>query len=156
MDCKERLEKYLSDHDVPFKVLRHPPAYTMQEVAAALHVSGHQVAKVVMVTADKEFAMFVLPAPYRLNLEKARDALGAKKVKLAKEDEFAHLFPDCTTGAMPPFGNLYGLPVFVDQALEKQSSIVFRIGTHGQTMKIAYEPFGILVRPTVGEFAWRS
>jgi Ala-tRNA(Pro) deacylase len=155
MKCRERMEQYLRENGVGFEVMAHSQAFTMQEVAAALHVPGNQVAKVVIVCADEDKAMLVLPAPYRLNIEKARALLGAQKARLAKEDEFADLFPDCATGAMPPFGNLYDVPVYVDQSLAEESDIVFRIGTHRETMKVAYADFARLVQPTVGEFAWQ-
>jgi len=155
MKCRERMEQYLRENGVGFEVMVHSQAFTMQEVAAALHVPGNQVAKVVIVCADDEKAMLVLPAPYRLNIEKARALLGVKKARLAKEDEFADLFPDCATGAMPPFGNLYDVPVYVDQALAEESDIVFRIGTHRESMKVAYADFARLVQPTVGDFAWQ-
>jgi Ala-tRNA(Pro) deacylase len=154
MKCKERLEQYLRENDVPFEVMTHPQRYTMQEVAAALHVSGKQVAKVVMVKADGEMVMLVLPAPYRLHFAKVRTMLGVKKVKLAKEGEFDGLFPDCAPGAMPPFGNLYDVPVHVDQTLTEQQSVVFRIGTHQETMRIAYADLARLAQPTVGEFSY--
>ena len=93
------------------------------------------------------------PAPFRLNTTTARDLLAVKKVRLAKEEEFSDLFPDCATGAMPPFGNLYDVPVYVDQSLAEESNIVFRIGTHRETMKVAYADFSRLAQPTVGEFA---
>jgi len=149
------MEQYLRENGVGFEVMVHSQAFTMQEVAAALHVPGNQVAKVVIVCSDDKKAMLVLPAPYRLNIEKARALLGAKKARLAKEDEFADLFPDCATGAMPPFGNLYDVPVYVDQALAGESDIVFRIGTHRESMKVAYADFARLVEPTVGDFAWQ-
>jgi Ala-tRNA(Pro) deacylase len=155
MKCRERMEQYLRENGVGFEVMTHSQAFTMQEVAAALHVPGDQVAKVVIVCAADEMAMLVLPAPYRLNIEKARALLGVEDAHLAKEKEFAALFPDCATGAMPPFGNLYDVPVYVDQTLAAQPDIVFRIGTHRETMKIAYADFGRLVEPTVGEFAWQ-
>ena len=154
MKCKERLEQYLRENGVPFEIMTHARSYTMQEVAAALHVSGKQVAKVVMVKADERMVMLVLPAPYRLNFGKVRIVLEAKQVRLAEEGEFADLFPDCAPGAMPPFGNLYGLPVCVDRALSGKESVVFRIGTHRQTMRIAYADLARLARPTVHEFAY--
>lgn len=153
MKCRERLEQYLRENGVGFEVMTHSQAFTMQEVAAALHVPGKQVAKVVIVRADEEMAMLVLPAPCRLNTAKARGLLGVKKVHLAKEKEFADLFPDCAIGAMPPFGNLYDVPVYVDQSLAEESDIVFRVGTHREVMKVAYADFSRLARPTVGEFA---
>jgi len=154
MKCRERLEGYLRENGVPFEVMTHGQAYTMQEVAAALHVSGKQVAKVVIVKADGEMAMLVMPAHYRLNLAKARALLGAKKVSLAREEEFTALFPDCAPGAMPPFGNLYDVPVYVDRALAEQAEVIFRVGTHQHTMKVAYDDFARLAQPTMGEFAY--
>jgi Ala-tRNA(Pro) deacylase len=154
MKCRERLEGYLRENGVPFEVMTHGQAYTMQEVAAALHVSGKQVAKVVIVKADGEMAMLVMPAPYRLNLAKARALLGAKKVSLAREEEFTALFPDCAPGAMPPFGNLYDVPVYVDRALAERAEVIFRVGTHQHTMKVAYDDFARLAQPKMGEFAY--
>lgn len=156
MECKERLEEYLRENKVPYETLTHAEVYTMQEVAAALHVPGMQVAKVVMVKADGKMAMLVVPAPSRLNFAQVRELLGAKKVSLAKEEDFAGLFPDCMTGAMPPFGNLYDLPLYVDQASAEQENIVFRVGTHRDTMKVAYQDYARVAEPTVGEFAWRE
>jgi Ala-tRNA(Pro) deacylase len=149
------MEKYLRENGVGFEVKTHEQAFTMQEVAAALHVPGNQVAKVVIVCADKEKVMLVLPAPYRMNVDLVRDLVGAKKIRLAKEEEFADLFPDCATGAMPPFGNLYGVPVYVDRSMAEEPDMVFRIGTHRETMKIAYADFVRLAQPVVGDFSWQ-
>mgnify|MGYP001822491612 FL=1 len=155
MKCRERMEKYLRENGVGFQVETHDQAFTMQEVAAALHVPGNQVAKVVIVCADKEKVMLVLPAPYRMNVDLVRDMVDAKKVRLAKEEEFVDLFPDCATGAMPPFGNLYGVPVYVDRSMAEEPDMVFRIGTHRETMKIAYNDFVRLAQPVVGDFSWQ-
>ena len=155
MKCRERMEKYLRENGVSFQVETHDQAFTMQEVAAALHVPGNQVAKVVIVCADQNKVMLVLPAPYRMNVDLVRDLVGAKTVRLAKEEEFADLFPDCATGAMPPFGNLYGVPVYVDRSMAEEPDMVFRIGTHRETMKIAYADFARLAQPVVGDFSWQ-
>lgn len=152
MKCRERMEQYLRENGVPFEVMAHSEAYTMQEVAAALHVPGKQVAKVVMVKANGKMIMLVIPSPYRLDFAKVRALLGAKKVSLAKEQDFADLFPDCAIGAMPPFGNLYDVPVYVDRALAEEPNIVFRVGTHRHTMKLAYADFARLAQPEVSEF----
>jgi Ala-tRNA(Pro) deacylase len=149
------MEKLLRERGVDFEVKTHEQAFTMQEVAAALHVPGNQVAKVVIVCADKDKVMLVLPAPYRMNVDLVRDLVGAKKIRLAKEEEFADLFPDCATGAMPPFGNLYGVPVYVDRSMAEEPDMVFRIGTHRETMKIAYADFARLAQPVVGDFSWQ-
>jgi Ala-tRNA(Pro) deacylase len=153
MKCRERIEQYLRENGVPFEVMTHPEVFTMQEVAAALHVPGGQVAKVVMVRSDGDMTMLVVPAPYRLDLAKVRGLLGVKRVSLAREEDFEGLFPDCETGAMPPFGNLYDIPVYVDQALAEEENVVFRVGTHQETIKIAYADYARLAHPTVGEFA---
>ena len=155
MKCRERMEKYLRENGVGFEVKTHEQAFTMQEVAAALHVPGNQVAKVVIVCAGKDKVMLVLPAPYRMNVDLVRDLVGAKKIRLAKEEEFTDLFPDCATGAMPPFGNLYDLPVYVDRSMAEESDMVFRIGTHRETMRIAYADFVRLAQPVVGDFSWQ-
>ena len=152
MKCRERMEQYLREHGVSFEVLPHRQVFTMQQVAAELSIPGRRVAKVVMVKADGKPIMLVASAPHRLDFTRVRPMLKAKKVRLAKEDEFADLFPDCATGAMPPFGNLYDVPVYVDRSLAEEQSIVFRIGTHKQVMKVAYADFDRLVQPTVGDF----
>ncbi len=154
MECRERLEQYLSENGMPFAVMAHDLAYTMQEVAATLHISGKQMAKVVIVKAGKALVMFVIPAASRLNLAQVREELGTKNARLAKESEFAGTFPDCAPGAMPPFGNLYDVPVYVDQELAQVEEIVFRVGTHEEVMKVAYADFRRLAQPIVGAFAY--
>ena len=152
MDCKERIVKYLREHNVPFEVHTHPGAYTAQEVAATLHVSGHQLAKVVMVWADENMAMLVVPASSRVNLSATAKLLQAKKVRLATEGEFSQHFPDCLVGAMPPFGNLYDLPVYVDRALTEHPEIIFRVGTYTESMRTSYAGFEQLAQPVAGDF----
>jgi Ala-tRNA(Pro) deacylase len=153
MTCKARLEKYFRENGVPFQSMTHPVVYTAQEMAAAQHVSGHQVAKTVIGRVGKQLVMLVLPASCRVNLDKLPAVLGSESVDLAKEPEFRHLFPDCEVGAMPPFGNLYNLPVYVDRSLSAVREIVFRAGTHQDTMKIAYADFVRLANPIVADFA---
>lgn len=153
MTCRERLELLLVKQGVKFEVTAHPLAYTAQEVATVEHVSGYDVAKVVMAAVDDRLVMLVLPAPHRVDLEKVKRGLGATTARLAREDEFAKLFPDCDLGAMPPFGNLYGIPVYVDRTLTHDPKIVFNAGSHRETMTIAYADFERVVRPEVIEFA---
>jgi Ala-tRNA(Pro) deacylase len=153
MTCKERMEKYLRDNGVSFQSMTHPEVYTAQERAAAQHVPGKQLAKVVMALADGEMVMLVLPASYRVNFTRLAAFLGAKKVRLAKEEEFGDIFPDCDLGAMPPFGNLYEVPVYADGAFDDDGDLVFQVGTHRDTMKIRYADFARLAQPKVGEFA---
>jgi Ala-tRNA(Pro) deacylase len=156
VDCKDRLEAYLREKRVPFEVRHHPRAITAQEVAASEHVPGKMLAKTVMVLADGKMVMLALPAPYRVDMEKAGAALGAGEVRLAQEEEFEGAFPDCEVGAMPPFGNLYDLPVYVEETLTEDEIIVFRAGTHTDTMSVRYADFERLVQPTVAEIARRE
>src|SRR5215211_3763688 len=117
MNCKERLESYLRDNRVSFEIHHHPTAFTTQAVAASEHTPGRMVDQVVMVLADGELVMLAMPASYQADLDRLGEVLAASEVRLAHEEEFAPPFPDCEVGAMPPFGNLYDLPVYVDEAL---------------------------------------
>lgn len=148
MGCKEDLEAYLREQQVPYQLQHHPVAYTAQEVAASEHVPGRLMAKVVMLVADGKTVMAVLPAPFQVDLDRAGGHLGAADVRLAREDEFAALFPGCEIGAMPPFGNLYGIPVYVDTALAEDETIVVQAGTHTDTISLRYADFQRVVRPT--------
>lgn len=155
MTCKERLEAYLRENGVPYQSQHHARAITAQEVAATEHVPGRMFAKTVIVLPADEanMVMLVLPAPYHVNPLKAAEALGANDVHLAGEERFADAFPDCDVGAMPPFGNLYDVPVYTDITLVEDETIVFRAGTHTDTMSVSYADFEKLVRPTVADFA---
>jgi Ala-tRNA(Pro) deacylase len=155
MHCRERLERMLVEAGVPFRVQPHPLAYTAQEIAAATGVTGYRVAKVVMAKADDRLVMLVLPAVHRVDLVRLKEQLGAGTVRLAEEDEFAGVFPDCEVGAMPPFGHLYGVPVYVDRTLTEDPEIVFNAGTHREAMIIAYQDWARLVRPQVLDFVAR-
>ena len=156
MNCKDRLEDYLRENAVPFEVQHHTRVVTAQEVAATEHIPGEMLAKTVIVLADGEMVMLALAAPYQVDLEKAGESLGAKEVRLAEEGEFENAFPDCEVGAMPPFGNLYDLPVYVEEALAEDETIFFRAGTHTDTMSVKYTDFERLVEPTIVEFAHRD
>ena len=152
MDGRDRLESHLRENGVAFEVQEHPTAYTAQKIAASEHVPGRMFAKVVMASTDGDLVMLVLPAPSVVDVAKLSEVLG-KQVRLASESEFASAFPDCQAGAMPPFGNLYDVPVYVDQALGQNERIVFQAGTHTVTMSVAYADFERLARPTVAEIA---
>jgi Ala-tRNA(Pro) deacylase len=151
--CMDRLEHYLRANEVPYQLHHHPLAYTAQEVAASEHVPGRELAKTVVAFADGRTVMLVLPASYLVEVNKLPGVLHAKEARLAEEREFVATFPDCEAGAMPPFGNLYGLDVYVDQALAEDESIVFRAGTHTDTMRVAYRDFVRLVHPTTATIA---
>jgi len=149
MTCKEKLEAYLREQGVPFERQQHSIAFTAQEVAASEHLPGDIVAKVVMVFADGDMVMLVLPASHRADLTKVSAALAATEVWLADEHEFAEIFRDCDIGAMPPFGNLYGVPVYMDRILTEDETIVLQAGTHTDTIRMAYADYARLVNPKV-------
>lgn len=156
MTCLERLTQYLGENGVDFEHMTHPRAFTAQEVAAAQHVPGDSLAKVVMAFIAEKMVMLVLPATCQINFPKLRSALGVEEARLAKEREFADIFSDCEVGAMPPFGNLYEVPVYVDRLLANAEEIVFDAGTHGDTMKVRYADWERLVSPTTLDFAVRA
>jgi Ala-tRNA(Pro) deacylase len=153
MRGRERLEAYLREQGVRYEVTPHAEAYTAQEVAAAEHVPGRQFAKVVIAEADGKHVMLVLPASGRVDLVRLRAALGAKMARLAREDEFAAEFPDCEAGAMPPFGHLYGLPVYMDRSLADQPRLVFNACSHRETVALSTADYTRLATPAVMEFA---
>lgn len=152
MSIPRRLEVLLKEHDVPFKSLVHPEAYTAQEVAASMHVKGRELAKTVIVKTDGRFVMAVLPAHGLVDFQKLKEVLGQKDVRLASEDEFRALFPDCETGAEPPFGNLYSVDTLVDESLTRDEEIYFNAGTHYEAVEMRYRDFEELVRPRVADF----
>ena len=154
MRCKERLEAYLREHQVPFEEQKHARVFSAQKIAESEHVSNKEVAKVVIAFADNKMISLVLPASFQVDFDKAKRLLGAKEVWQAHESEFVATFPDCEVGTMPPFGNLYGLPVYVEKSLTEQEMIIFPVGTYTDTMSVKYSDFERLVQPTVGEFAW--
>jgi Ala-tRNA(Pro) deacylase len=150
MPILTKLKEFLDANGIRYRVQSHRPAFTAQEVAAAEHVPGREMAKVVMVRDGRDYLMVVLPAPYHVDLERLGKAAGRSDVHLATEAEFARLFPGCDPGAMPPFGNLYGLPVWVDESLTRDDEIVFNAGNHEQTVHMKYADFARLVRPKIG------
>lgn len=144
MSMAKRLKDFLNENNVDYDVERHRELFTAQEVAASEHITGYEFAKVVMLKADGEDLMAVVPAPYDVDTEKVK-SLGYKKVKLSEEEEFKDIFPDCETGAQPPFGNLYDLTFYVDEFLKDEDEIVFNSGTHTETVKISGNDFRNLI-----------
>jgi len=144
--------EYLKEQGVSFDLIPHEPAFTAQEVAAAEHVSGHLFAKTVIVECDGGACMLVLPASRHVDLKKAAAMVGGK-VRLAGEARMKELFPDCEIGAEPPFGSAYGVRTYVDQCMEGLESIVFRAGTHDQTVRMSFADYLRLESPQMGDFA---
>ncbi|MGB9753016.1 MAG: hypothetical protein C0183_10915 [Roseiflexus castenholzii] len=152
MTCLERLSAYLRDNRVSYTIHHHPTAYTASDVAAYEHVPPHTFAKVVMVFIDGRLAMLVVPADTRADLARLAEIIGAREICLADEREFASVFPDCEPGAMPPFGNLYNLPVYLDRDLAECAMITLQAGTHQDAITMRSEDFIRLVHPFIASF----
>ena len=153
MSILRELQEYLDTHQVKYQVLTHSIAYTAQEVAQTQHIPGKLMAKVVMVkTEDGTPIMLVLPATHKVDFARLQEVLGSR-AELAQEHEFRALFPNCKTGAEPPFGNLFNLDTVVDTALTKDEEIVFNAGSHWQTIKLRYDDYARLVHPRIAKFA---
>jgi Ala-tRNA(Pro) deacylase len=148
MEIPKRLIDCLDESKVHYEILHHPEAVTAQRTAQAEHVKGRHHAKVVMIKSGEQHLMMVLPADHQIDLEKVEKEIG-KTVSLDKEQEFKSLFPDCAIGAMPPFGNLYGLPTYVDEHLAEQEYIAFEAGTHTDAIKLSYRDYEKIVKPKV-------
>jgi len=149
----KRLIEFLDREKVKYVRISHSLAYTAQEIAATAHVPGKELAKTVVVKLDGKMAMGVVPASRRIDLERLRDVSGAREATLAAETEFKGLFPGCEVGAMPPFGNLYDMAVYVDGALAADDEIAFNAGSHTELVRMKYADFENLVKPKKGSFA---
>ncbi len=153
MALNERVRRVLEEQGVAYSVLPHREVFTAQEVAAASHVPGRELAKVLLLREEPaRYLMLVLPAPCKVDLAAVRAASGMRKLALASETEMQTLFPDCETGAMPPFGNLYGLPVYVDACFSTTEPFYFQAGNHHEVVRMAYGEYERLVKPVAGEF----
>ena len=149
----DKLKEYLDNHGVKYVVISHSLGYTAQEIAHTAHVPADQLAKTVIVKIDGKLCMAVLPASHKVDLHLLRDVTGAHKVELAAEEEFSGIFHGCELGAMPPFGNIYGMDVFVSGLLVEQEEIAFNACSHRELVKMAYRDFAKLVEPKVIEMA---
>jgi Ala-tRNA(Pro) deacylase len=148
-----KLKEYLDSHSVKYITIQHSQAYTAQEIAASAHVPGKELAKTVIIKIDGQMAMAVLPASYRVDFDLLREDAEADEVELATEQEFMELFPGCELGAMPPFGNLYGMDVYVAATLSDDEEIAFNAGSHTELVRLAYRDFERLVKPQVVKFS---
>ncbi len=148
----KKLKEFLDRNKVKYVAISHSPSYTAQEIAASAHVPGREMAKTVIVKVDGRMAMAVLPAPHKVDFKLLKNALGASSVELATEKEFSDRFPECEPGAMPPFGNLYDMDVYVAQKLTEDEEIAFNAGSHTELFKLSYADFAKLVKPKVLSF----
>jgi Ala-tRNA(Pro) deacylase len=158
MSIPRRIREYLDSQNVPYEWLPHPQAFTAQEVAHSLHISGKRLAKTVILRADDRMVMVVLPASHRLIMNELRSAMEARQLEMLPEGELAKVFPDCDLGAIPPFGHLYGIEVWVDRTIADQGEIVFNAGTHVDAVRMKYHDYAAVAKPRVGRFSeiWAS
>jgi Ala-tRNA(Pro) deacylase len=153
MPATSAIHEFLREARVGYTVLPHRPAYSAQAEAAAVHVPGRDWAKVVVCFVDGNPIEAVVPAPMIVNLDRLLEVAGGSVIRLAGEDELARLYPGCEPGAMPPFGPLYGQPVFVDVMLAREPVLAFNAGTHTDAIAMRWSDFAASVRPIVGRFA---
>lgn len=153
MACEKLLE-YLDERGILYEKIVHPEAYSAQETADRARVPGREFAKTVMIKLDGRMAMAVLPAPEKVNFTLLQQAAGARTISLATEPDFNEMFPDCDLGAMPPFGNIYDLDVFVSATMSATEHIAFPAGTHTELLRMTYADFSRLVRPRMARFAF--
>jgi Ala-tRNA(Pro) deacylase len=144
-----KLKRFLDDNGVKYVTIGHSRAFTAQEIAASAHIPGRELAKSVIVKIAGRMAMVVLPASYRVDFDLLRDVTGSDDIELATEREFKDAFPECEVGAMPPFGNLYGLDVYVAESLAEDEEIAFNAGSHTELIRLDYADFARIVEPTV-------
>jgi len=148
-----RLKEFLDGQHIQYVTISHSPAFTAQGIAASAHIKGKELAKTVMIKIDGKMAMAVLPAPYKIDFQRLKEASGTDDVELATEEEFETMFPGCEVGAMPPFGNLYGMDVYVAEKLSEDEEIAFNAGSHTELIKMGYLDFERLVKPRKLKFA---
>jgi Ala-tRNA(Pro) deacylase len=149
----KKLREFLDSKQVKYVSIAHSMAYTAQEIAAASHIPGKELAKTVMIKLDGKMAMAVLPASYKVDFDLLKSASGASRAELAGEAEFKDMFPECEVGAMPPFGNLYGMEVYVAETLAEDEEIAFNAGSHTELIKLKYKDFEDLVKPRKLKFS---
>ena len=149
----QKLKEFLDSHNIKYVVISHSRAFTAQETAATAHVPVKELVKTVMVKINGKMAMAVLPASAKVDFDLLKKATGSATIEIANEKEFKDLFPDCEIGAMPPFGNLYGMDVFVAESLTEDKEIAFNAGSHRELVKMAYKDFERLVKPKIVKFS---
>jgi Ala-tRNA(Pro) deacylase len=149
----KKLKEFLDSNKIKYVSISHSPAFTAQQIAASAHIPGKDLAKTVMIKIDNKMAMAVLPASLKIDFDLLKKASGSGNIELATESEFKDLFPECEPGAMPPFGNLYGMDVYVARSLTEDTDIAFNAGSHTELIKMAYEDFEKLAKPRILKFS---
>ncbi len=143
----EKLKNLLDSNAIKYALITHSPAYTAQEVAESAHISGNKMAKTVILKVDGEFKMLVLPASHLVNVQQLQELMGAKNVELAVESEFKRCFPECEKGAIPPFGNLYDMDVYISDCLSTEKKMAFCAGNYSELIRLNYKDYQNLVHP---------
>lgn len=151
----QKIKNYLDDQGIKYLTIAHAPAYTAQTIAASAHIPGKELAKTVVVKLDDKLAMAVLPASKKIDFNLLKSGSHAKNVCLASEQEFKDKFPGCEVGAMPPFGNLYDMDVFVTESLAEDDEIAFNAGSHSELIRMKYGDFENLVKPQKMHFSYQ-
>lgn len=149
----QKLKEFLDANKIKYVTIRHSTAYTAQETAASAHIPGKELAKTVVLRVDGRMTIAVLPASHRLDLPLLKKAVGARDVEIAHEADFRDMFPGCDTGAMPPFGNLYGMDVLVDELLAANAEIAFNACSHSELVKLKYDDYVKLAKPRIASFS---
>lgn len=152
----QKLKEFLDSNKIKYITVKHSSAYTAQEVAASAHIPGKELAKSVLIKIDGKMAMAVLPASDKVDFDLLKSVMSGENVRLAYEQEFMDKFPDCEVGAMPPFGNLYGLEVYVSKSLTENEEIAFNACSHSEILKMNYKDFEKLVKPKILDFSFQS
>ena len=152
----KQLKKFLDDNSIKYVSISHSSAFTSQEIAASAHIPGKELAKTVIIKINSKMAMAVIPGSYKIDLHLLKEMLGNEDIRIASEYEFADKFPECEIGAMPPFGNLYDMEVYVAGSLAEDEEIAFNACTHTELIKMSYKDFERLVHPKVIEFSYLS
>lgn len=152
----KKLIEFLDENNVRYITIRHSTAFTSQEIAAKAHISGNKLAKTVMIKIDGKMAMAVLPASNDIDFDSLKAIFGTRNVLLATEPEFKNRFPDCEVGAMPPFGNLYGMEVYAAESLTQDKEIAFNAGSHTELIRLSYADYERLVKPRIFRFSLKT
>jgi Ala-tRNA(Pro) deacylase len=152
----KKLKEFLDNNKIKYVAITHSSAYTAQEIAASAHIPGKELAKTVILKVDGKMIMAVLPASYKVDFNLLKEATGASNIRLADEHEFVDKFPGCEPGAMPPFGNLYGVDVYAAKSLSEDEEIAFNAGTHTELIKLDYKDFERLVKPKIIDFSYQT
>jgi len=148
----EKIRKYLDENDVHYEIIDHRVEYTAQRVAESIHIHGQEVAKTVIIKVDGELHMAVVSSSQMVDISFLQKIFGTKEIVLADEKDFEDIFPDCEVGAMPPFGNLYKMKMFISEKLSTQQEFVFNAGSHGNLIKIRYYDYERLIHPMIVNF----